>query len=305
MNNGEPCCRCNPPAAPYQYCRSCVGAAPRPEPRETRYAGCRFRSRLEARWAVAWDDLDLEWQYEPENFTVWDNTGYVPDFFLPQLGIWGEVKPAPFTNIERRKCAEVCRQKRQPVYQLVGMPVKEEYDAWYLQGSILRCATLPLTAFCTQELTPEQLENTTMRARSARFEHGESGAAPAPSVRLTGREFLDHFPQPERSTIANLFLAQIRRREITTVDTILAGVHDDVLQRFVEIRRWQNSQWTTPEWTRDRTEKTERLRDNLNATRSTYCGTNRNRMTGNYAVCRQSGRTHACLNANGERLPRL
>lgn len=32
----------------------------------TRYAGCRFRSRLEARWAVFFDHLGIEWEYEPQ-----------------------------------------------------------------------------------------------------------------------------------------------------------------------------------------------------------------------------------------------
>ncbi len=34
------------------------------KPIETRYAGCRFRSRLEARWTVFFDHLGIEWEYE-------------------------------------------------------------------------------------------------------------------------------------------------------------------------------------------------------------------------------------------------
>jgi len=30
----------------------------------TEYAGCTFRSRLEARWAVFFDAMRIEWQYE-------------------------------------------------------------------------------------------------------------------------------------------------------------------------------------------------------------------------------------------------
>lgn len=46
---------------------------------ETRYAGCRFRSRLEARWAVFLDTLKIEWQYEYEGFET--SAGwYLPDF---------------------------------------------------------------------------------------------------------------------------------------------------------------------------------------------------------------------------------
>lgn len=61
------------------------------KPIETRYAGCRFRSRLEARWAVFFDALNVEWRYEPEGFMV-AGKPYLPDFWLPQLHIWVEVK---------------------------------------------------------------------------------------------------------------------------------------------------------------------------------------------------------------------
>jgi len=37
---------------------------------ETRYAGCRFRSRLEARWAVFYDALGIDWEYEPQGFDL-------------------------------------------------------------------------------------------------------------------------------------------------------------------------------------------------------------------------------------------
>lgn len=58
---------------------------------ETRYAGCRFRSRLEARWAVFFDALGIRWEYEPEGFEL--SAGwYLPDFLLPDCGTWIEVK---------------------------------------------------------------------------------------------------------------------------------------------------------------------------------------------------------------------
>ncbi len=35
---------------------------------ETRYKGYRFRSRLEARWAVYFDTLGWKWEYEKEGY---------------------------------------------------------------------------------------------------------------------------------------------------------------------------------------------------------------------------------------------
>jgi len=50
---------------------------------ETRYAGCRFRSRLEARWAVFFDRLGITWEYEPEGLVLDTGECYLPDFRLP------------------------------------------------------------------------------------------------------------------------------------------------------------------------------------------------------------------------------
>lgn len=52
------------------------------KPIETVYNGYRFRSRLEARWAVFFDAIGAEWEYEPEGFVLPDGTCYLPDFLL-------------------------------------------------------------------------------------------------------------------------------------------------------------------------------------------------------------------------------
>lgn len=63
------------------------------KPIETRYAGCRFRSRLEARWAVFFDTLGIPWEYEPQGYVVGeDERPYLPDFWLPEQHLWVEVK---------------------------------------------------------------------------------------------------------------------------------------------------------------------------------------------------------------------
>ena len=43
-------------------------------PIETHYNGYRFRSRLEARWAVFFDALGWTYQYEPQGFLLPDDT---------------------------------------------------------------------------------------------------------------------------------------------------------------------------------------------------------------------------------------
>jgi hypothetical protein len=62
---------------------------------ETAYNGYRFRSRLEARWAVFFDAINLRYQYEPEGFVIPAGDAefqYLPDFYLPDFDMHVEVK---------------------------------------------------------------------------------------------------------------------------------------------------------------------------------------------------------------------
>jgi hypothetical protein len=69
------------------------------KPIETIHGGARMRSRLEARWAVFFDALEIPWEYEPEGYWVSD-VPYLPDFYLPTLGVFAEVKPSGFFHRE-------------------------------------------------------------------------------------------------------------------------------------------------------------------------------------------------------------
>ena len=67
------------------------------KPIETVYKGYKFRSRLEARWAVFFDSLGIKWQYELEGFDLGEAGWYLPDFFITteNEGTWYiEVKPS-------------------------------------------------------------------------------------------------------------------------------------------------------------------------------------------------------------------
>jgi hypothetical protein len=66
---------------------------------DTDYKGCRFRSRLEARWAVFFDSLGVVWEYESRRIQVTqrltmkgESYEYLPDFWLPDFKTWVEVK---------------------------------------------------------------------------------------------------------------------------------------------------------------------------------------------------------------------
>lgn len=57
----------------------------------TTYAGVRFRSRLEADWARYFDEQGIRWAFEAEGFDI-DGVAYLPDFYLPDLRTFCEVK---------------------------------------------------------------------------------------------------------------------------------------------------------------------------------------------------------------------
>lgn len=61
---------------------------------ETVYKGFRFRSRLEARWAVFFDELGVRWEYEREGYDL-GGVRYLPDFWLPGERMHVEVKAGP------------------------------------------------------------------------------------------------------------------------------------------------------------------------------------------------------------------
>ena len=66
------------------------------KPIETVYNGYRFRSRLEARWAVFFDAMKIKYEYEPQGYKANDFEGktycYLPDFYFPESEYFGEVK---------------------------------------------------------------------------------------------------------------------------------------------------------------------------------------------------------------------
>lgn len=96
---------------------------------QSKALGHLFRSRLEARWAVAFTAHQIEWQYEPEGFDLGDGMYYQPDFWLPQVNMWAEVKPGNMTREELDKAEALARQSGHSVLLCIGMPRPCEYFA--------------------------------------------------------------------------------------------------------------------------------------------------------------------------------
>jgi len=67
----------------------------------TTYYGTTFRSALEASWAATLDSLAITWEYEPRTFTLPNGSRYLPDFHLPEIGVWMEVKGDGVPRVEK------------------------------------------------------------------------------------------------------------------------------------------------------------------------------------------------------------
>lgn len=142
---------------------------------ETKYKGYRFRSRLEARWAVFFDALGLPWEYEKEGYAL--GTGlheinedfevdpraqigdlaYLPDFWLPTLtlrgleprGIFLEIKGREASDEEQEKCQRLGKLTGHGVALVVGLPdetgVFEQFlqiwPWWDCDMRLMRCHT--------------------------------------------------------------------------------------------------------------------------------------------------------------------
>jgi hypothetical protein len=98
-----------------------------PRPIETVYRGCRFRSRLEARWAVFFDALGLRWEYEKEGFELPSGERYLPDFWIPgltQAGSFVEIKPRGTDRDDLSRAFDL------GAMVLEGLPWPNEYRIW-------------------------------------------------------------------------------------------------------------------------------------------------------------------------------
>ena len=71
----------------------------------TTYAGTKFRSRIEARWAATFDLAGWEWVYEP-----FDGDGYIPDFLIKSdHPLLVEVKPATLESEYREPIPKITK----------------------------------------------------------------------------------------------------------------------------------------------------------------------------------------------------
>ena len=96
----------------------------------TNFLGIQFRSRLEARWAVFMEVCQVKWQYEPEGFDLGDGVFYLPDFWLPRLDCYLEIKPTRPDEDAMDKAFRLALGSKKDVYILYGFPGVPDYGYW-------------------------------------------------------------------------------------------------------------------------------------------------------------------------------
>lgn len=84
------------------------------------YAGTTFRSRLEAGWARTLSRYGIRWEYEPHMFTLDSGARYLPDFSLPDLSTFIEVKGPHMQRLD--KARELAAQMMPEAMVLIGYP---------------------------------------------------------------------------------------------------------------------------------------------------------------------------------------
>lgn len=109
------------------------------KPIETEYNGLRFRSRIEARWAVFFEEARISYEYEKEGFDLGGHY-YLPDFWLPEKDCWVEIKGKSSALVDisdgtedritedAEKCMLLAQQSQKSVLYLCGQIPNLSYD---------------------------------------------------------------------------------------------------------------------------------------------------------------------------------
>jgi hypothetical protein len=148
-------------------------------PIETRYNGYLFRSRLEARYAVLLGHLSIRYAYEDQGYELPTGDRYLPDFWLPDLEYFAEVKGPEPNDTELRKASGLAAMTGLPVFMLVGTPGDEKVLAvkhdvpseWVRLGWCRACSRWDFSGMRGHDVIwTQDLADAYVAARSARFE---------------------------------------------------------------------------------------------------------------------------------------
>jgi hypothetical protein len=115
---------------------------------ETFYKGRHFDSRLEARWAVFFDSLQIHWIYEPGSYWISEHHKYtMPEEELKALIESGKINAAMLDHnllVKQRDVYQMIPRKEQPEYlkyahlQGVGIGLREASRKYGISPQTIR-----------------------------------------------------------------------------------------------------------------------------------------------------------------------
>lgn len=85
---------------------------------ETKWNGIQYRSRLEARWSIVFDELGIKHVYEPDAIAT-EKGNYLPDFYFPEYDFFAELKP--YDTYDSRHL-EFVKATGKPLLMIVSYP---------------------------------------------------------------------------------------------------------------------------------------------------------------------------------------
>ena len=101
---------------------------------ETRYGGILFRSRIESRWAMFYDILDIPWEYEKEGYDI-AGVWYLPDFWMPEQDCFIEIKGRIPTLKEEAVASTLAQKSGKIVHVFYGsLPNVGWYAGWNIEN---------------------------------------------------------------------------------------------------------------------------------------------------------------------------
>lgn len=148
---------------------------------ETKHNGILFRSRLEARWAIFFDQLRIRWEYEYEGYESKEMGRYLPDFYFPELRFYGEVKPEKICD---KRWSSFVNEIKMPLVIFAGTPNMRPMNIY---GGGNGCDVIPFVNISNETYgkfwicggdedwsTIEPFKSAIAKAHSARFEFATS-----------------------------------------------------------------------------------------------------------------------------------
>jgi hypothetical protein len=177
---------------------------------ETIYKGNKYRSRLEARWAVFYETLNIPYEYESQGYDLGEGLYYLPDFWMPDQDCYVEIKGSQPSENDEMKMRLLALQSDKPVFLFVGQiePFHTELEesenglllrfsnaaelftpggCRYQQNYWCKCSHCSkydisycgVAGYCASEpyigVFDNDIKDAYMKAKQARFEHGERG----------------------------------------------------------------------------------------------------------------------------------